>query len=213
MSKPVIYGPAYSTFARTVRLALEEKGVDYGLIEVDIFSDAHKTPEHLARHPFGKVPAFEHDGLTLYETDAITRYVNEAFDGPDLEPADPRARALMTQAIGVISGYGYPSIVGKIFIQRAVMPMMGGAADESVIETAVPEARACISALEDLLGDKVYLAGDTLSRADLFLVPVYDYLSQTPEGENLLAAAPNLQRWWNSISTRPSVEKTTPSLG
>jgi len=213
MSKPVIYGPAYSTFARTVRLALEEKGVDYGLIEVDIFSDAHKTPEHLARHPFGKVPAFEHDGLTLYETDAITRYVNEAFDGPDLEPADPRARALMTQAIGVISGYGYPSIVGKIFIQRAVMPMMGGAADESVVETAVPEARACISALEDMLGDKVYLAGDTLSRADLFLVPVYDYLSQTPEGENLLATAPNLQRWWNSISTRPSVEKTTPSLG
>jgi len=213
MSKPVIYGPAYSTFARTVRLALEEKGVDYGLIEVDIFSDAHKTPEHLARHPFGKVPAFEHDGLTLYETDAITRYVNEAFDGPDLEPADPRARALMTQAIGVISGYGYPSIVGKIFIQRAVMPMMGGAADESVVETAVPEARACISALEDMLGDKVYLAGDTLSRADLFLVPVYDYLSQTPEGEKLLATAPNLQRWWNSISTRPSVEKTTPSLG
>lgn len=213
MAKPVIYGPAYSAFARTVRLALEEKGVDYGLFEVDIFSDAHKTPEHLARHPFGKVPAFEHDGFTLYETDAITRYVNEAFDGPDLEPADPRARALMTQAIGVISGYGYPCIIGKIFIQRAVMPMMGGAADESAIEAAVPEARVCISALEALIGDKVYLAGETLSRADLFLIPVYDYLSQTPEGETLLAAAPNLQRWWNSISTRPSVEKTTPSLG
>lgn len=213
MAKPVIYGPAYSAFARTVRLALEEKGVDYSLIEVDIFSDAHKTPEHLARHPFGKVPAFEHDGFTLYETDAITRYVNEAFDGPDLEPADPRARALMTQAIGVISGYGYPCIIGQIFIQRAVMPMMGGAADESAIEAAVPEARVCISALEALIGDKVYLAGETLSRADLFLIPVYDYLSQTPEGETLLAAAPNLQRWWNSISTRPSVEKTTPSLG
>ena len=97
MSKAVIYGPAYSTFARTVRLALEEKGADYDIVEVDILTGAHQTPEHLARHPFGKVPAFEHDGFALYETDAIARYVNQAFDGPELEPGDARARARMNR--------------------------------------------------------------------------------------------------------------------
>src|SRR5690606_33774354 len=66
MAKPVVYGPAYSTYTRTCRLALEEKGADYDLVEVDIFSGANTTPEHLARHPFGKVPAFAHDGLELY---------------------------------------------------------------------------------------------------------------------------------------------------
>ncbi len=213
MAKPIIYGPAYSTFTRTVRMALEEKGVDYDLVEVDILSGAHKEAEHLSRHPFGKVPAFEHDGLVLYETDAITRYVNEAFEGTDLEPEDVRDRALMAQAIGVIGGYAYPPIVGQIFIQRAVMPMLGNAADEAAIEAAIPAARTSVAALEAMIGDNKFLAGDRLSRADLMLVPVYDYLSQTPEGEKLLEEAPNLRRWWSSIRTRPSVEITTPSLG
>ena len=65
MAKPIIYGPAYSTYARTVRLALEEKGVGYDLVEVDLLGEPAQAPEHLARPPFGKVPAFEHDGCEL----------------------------------------------------------------------------------------------------------------------------------------------------
>lgn len=213
MPKPKIFGPAYSTFTRTVRLALEEKGVDYDLVEVDIFSGDNKSPEHLARHPFGKVPAFEHDGNVLYETSAITQYINESFDGPDLDPQSPAERAAATQAMGVIGSYAYPCMIGQIFIQRAVMPMLGNETDESAVESAIPEARTCIEALETLIGDKAYLAGSGLSRADLLLIPVYDYLSQTPEGEKLLDRAPNLRRWWDSISQRPSVAKTKPALG
>jgi glutathione S-transferase len=213
MAKPTVYGPAYSTYARTARLALEEKGVDYDLVEVDILQGAGQTPEHLARHPFGKVPAFEHEGFTLYETDAITRYVNEAFPGPDLEPSDVRERARMTQAIGVIGGYGYPCLITQIFVQRAIMPMLGNASDEAAISQALPQAKTCLEALEKLIDGRPYLAGDTLSRADLLLIPVYDYFSQTPEGRKLLGAAPNLQRWWDKVRSRPSVEKTRPSLG
>ncbi len=106
-------------------LVLEEKGVDYDLVEVDALQGANRTPEHLARHPFGKVPAFEHDGFALYETDAIARYVNESFPGTDLVPADARSRARMTQAIGIIGNYAYPCLITQIFIQRAVMPMLG----------------------------------------------------------------------------------------
>lgn len=65
MARPIIYGPAYSTYARTVRLALEEKGVGYDPVEVDLLGEPAQAPEHLARHPFGKVPAFEHDGCEL----------------------------------------------------------------------------------------------------------------------------------------------------
>ena len=213
MAKPIIYGPAYSTYARTVRLALEEKGVDYDLVEVDLLAGAAKASEHLARHPFGKVPAFEHDGFELYETDAIIRYVNAAFPGPDLEPADVKGRARMAQAINVIGGYAYPCMIGQIFIQRAVMPMMGNTADEATIAAALPQARTSVAALEDLLDGNAYLAGDRLSLADLFLIPVYDYASQTPEGEKLLADAPNLRRWWDGVRARESVAKTRPSFG
>jgi glutathione S-transferase len=213
MAKPVIYGPAYSTYARTCRLALEEKGAEYDLVEVDILSGANKAPEHLARHPFGKVPAFEHDGLELYETDAIIRYVDEAFEGTDLQPADPAGRARMAQAINIIGGYAYPAMIGQIFIQRAVMPMTGGTADEDAIAAAIPQAETAVAALEKLIGGNPYLAGDRLSLADLLLIPVYDYIAQTPEGQKMLAKAPNLQRWWDTVRTRPAVATTRPALG
>jgi glutathione S-transferase len=213
MAKPVVYGPAYSTYTRTVRLALEEKGIDYDLIEVDLLAGAAKASEHLARHPFGKVPTFEHDGFELYETDAIIRYVNAAFPGPDLEPADVKSRARMAQAINVIGGYAYPCMIGQIFIQRAVMPMMGNTPDEAAIAAALPQARTSVTALENLLDGNACLAGDRLSLADLLLIPVYDYVAQTPEGEKLLAEAPNLRRWWDRVRTRESVAKTRPSVG
>jgi glutathione S-transferase len=213
MAKPIVYGPGYSTYARTVRLALEEKGVDYDLVEVDIFAGANTTPEHLARQPFGKVPAFEHDGFELYETDAIIRYIDAAFAGPDLEPADAKSRARMAQALNVVGGYAYPCLIGQIFIQRAVMPMVGNAADEAAIAAAIPQAETCIAALETLIDGSDYLAGDRLSLADLLLIPVYDYVSQIPEGEKLLAEAPNLRRWWDRVRTRESVAGTRPQLG
>lgn len=213
MTKPIVYGPAYSTFVRTCRLALEEKGADYDLIEVDMLGGAHQAPEHLARHPFGKVPAFEHDGLDLYETDAIIRYVDDAFPGADLVPADAAARARMTQAINVIGSYAYGAMIGQIFMQRAVMPMIGNTADEQVIAAGIPKAETAIAALEKIIGNNAYLAGDSLSLADLLLVPIYDYMTQIPEGQKLLAKAPNLQRWWDSVSTRPSLAKTKPALG
>jgi glutathione S-transferase len=213
MAKPIIYGPGYSTFARTVRLALEEKGLDYDLVEVDLIGGANKTPEHLARQPFGKVPAFEHDGFELYETDAIIRYIDAAFPGPDLEPADARSRARMAQALSVIGGYAYPCMIGQIFIQRAVMPMVGNSPDEESIAAAMPQARTCVQALEKLIDGSDYLAGDRLSLADLLLIPIYDYVAQIPEGEKLLAEAPNLRRWWERVRTRESVASTKPQLG
>ena len=213
MAKPVVYGPAYSTYARTVRLALEEKGVDYDLVEVDLLSGATQTPEHLARQPFGKVPAFEHDGFALYETDAVTRYINEAFPGPDLMPADAKSRARMAQAINIIASYGYPCLILQIFMQRAIMPMMGNPTDEGAITAAMPQAETSLKALEQLIDGNPYLAGDRLSLADLLLIPVYDYLVQTPEGQKLLEATPNLRRWWDRVRTRPSVATTKPTLG
>lgn len=213
MARPTVYGPAYSTYVRTARLALEEKGVAYDLVEIDSLAGGTRSPEHLARHPFGKVPAFEHDGLVLFETDAITRYVNEAFEGPALEPGDLRARALMTQAISVINSYAYPSLIGQIVIQRLVMPLMGGSADEGVIAAAMPGAKTCIAVLDRMAEGHRGLVSDVVSRADLFLIPIYHYLDQTPEGRELLAEAGELRRWWEGVEGRPSVVATRAKLG
>ncbi len=212
MADPVIYGPAVSTSVRSVRLALEEKGVPYRLEEINIMEGAHQTPAHLARHPFGKVPAFEHDGFELYETVAILNYVDDTFDGPSLQPDEPRARARMSQVHSIMNAYAYPSCIGACVIQRLVVPLMGGTPDEDVVAAAVPLATTSVEALEALIDGNEFFAGDKLSLADLHVVPIYDYFSQTPEGKTALGGTPNLRRWWDGISQRDSVQKTKPAL-
>ena len=77
MSNVKIYGPAPSSYVRTTRMALVEKGVDYELLPIEFGSDAHR-----ALHPYAKVPILEHGDVRLYETQAILRYIDARFDGP-----------------------------------------------------------------------------------------------------------------------------------
>jgi glutathione S-transferase len=77
----------------------------------------------------------------------------------------------------------------------------------------VPKAETSAAALDALIGQNKFVAGDKISLADIMLVPVIDYFSQTPEGQKAMAKTPNLWRWWNDIKSRPSVEKTKPQLG
>ena len=212
MATVTLHGPGFSTYVRAARLALEEKGVDYEMDEFNFIADGMPA-EQLARQPFGKVPALTHDGFVLYEVCAIGRYVDEAFDGPALQPSDPQGRARVTQICGILDSYTYGPAVSNIVIQRLVVPMMGGDPDEAAIEAAVPEARKAMEVLNEMLDGRNHLVGDAVSLADLHLVPIYDYFCQTPEGEGILDSTPALRRWWYAISSRDSVTKTTPQLG
>jgi len=211
MADPILYGPGYSTYTRSARLALEEKGVGYQHVEVDFLQGMPE--DQRARQPFGKVPAFEHDGFRLYETCAIERYVDEAFAGPALQPADPRGRARMTQIISVLDSYTYAPTVGQLVIQRLVAPLMGGTPDEAAIEAALPAVRNSMGTLEQLLGDQAFLAGESLSLADLHLAQIFAYFTATPESVPILADKPGLHRWWESVKARESMAKTEPNLG
>jgi glutathione S-transferase len=213
MAPPIIHGPAISTYVRTTRLVCEEKAAEYQLVEVDIMQGGNKTPQHLARHPFGRVPAFEHDGFTLYETSAITRYLDAVLPGPGLTPSDAKGAARMQQAIAVVDSYAYGAMISAIVIQRVVMPMVGGVTDEAIIAAALPTAEVSLRAFEDLLAGHAYLAGDALSLADLHLAPVMAYFSGTPEGQARLPTYPNLARWWAAVSARPAMTRTQPQLG
>lgn len=206
MSKVILYGPAYSTYVRSALLTMEEKGVDYRLVEVD-FLKSPMPAEHLERHPFAKVPAFEHDGFTLYEFGAIGRYVDEAFDGPPLQPESVRERARMNQIISILDSYTYPCTIGQLVIQRLIMPMLGNQPDEAAIAQALPKVSLCMRVLGELRADQPYLSGARLSLADLHLVPIYAYFQQTPESEAILAENPGLRAWWDEVGARASVRK------
>jgi glutathione S-transferase len=191
---------------------MEEKGVDYDLVEVD-FLQTPMPAEQIERHPFAKVPAFEHDGFKFYEVCAIGRYIDEAFDGPALQPVDVIERARMTQIISILDNYTYPCVVGDLVIQRLVVPMLGGEADEGIITAALPEIEKNMNTLEQLRGDSSYLVGNQLTLADLHLVPIYEYFQNTPESAAILENTPGLRAWWDMIKGRDSVQKTPFSAG
>jgi glutathione S-transferase len=213
MAAPIVYGPTFSTYVRTVRLALEEKPASYELVDVAMMQGAHKQPEFLARNPFGKVPAFSHDGLDLYETDAIVRYIDQAIPGQDLQPLEAKPRARMNQIIGIVESFGYSCMITKLVMNRVVAPMIGGKPDEAAIKESLPSIELCLKEFERLMGNDKFLAGDKLSLADLFLIPVYDYLAQTPEGQEVLKPHGKIRAWWDLVKSRNSVITTVPKFG
>jgi glutathione S-transferase len=211
VAHPIVYGPAFSTYVWSVRLALAEKGVTHILIDVP-FGTQREEP-HLSRQPFGKVPAFEHDGFALYETQAILRYVEEAFAGPPLQPEDIKLFARMNQAIGIIDAYGWPSIVGAILFNRVLKPrFLDAAADEAAIAAALPRARLVLSETERLMGENPFLAHEHLSLADLLAFPLFWAFSRIPEGAAAFADRPKLALWLKRMDARQSVAVTRPDL-
>ncbi|WP_296227312.1 SRPBCC domain-containing protein [Ralstonia sp. UBA689] len=204
-----VYGNPRSTYCRTVRMALEEKGLRYTLNPL-----APHTPELLEHNPFGRVPAFSDGPIEFYETRAILSYINDAFDGPNLIPqTGPTARARNEQWISLINCHAYDAMVRRYVLQYIFPKGENGQPDRKVIDAAVPEIATQLNALEQAYGERDYLVGNTVSMADLFLAPIMMYLGMFPEGAALLEGCPNIRRAQAVMRARPSFSATQPQLG
>lgn len=203
-----VYGADYSCYVRIVRLALEEKGVPYRLVPVDIFAEEERTPEYLARHPFGKIPSFDHDGFMLYEASAISRYVDAAFEGPSLLPGDPQTIARVEQIISVCDSYVYQPLVWDVYVERLEKAGRGEKSDEDRIADGLDKARISLTAITRLMSGKTRLAGDDVTLADLHLAPMMAFFLMTQEGRRMIAGFPRLGAWWEQMKQRPSMLAT-----
>jgi glutathione S-transferase len=210
MARPIVYGPAGSTYVWSVRLGLAEKGIAHELVELGF--GEHRQEPHLKRHPFAKVPAFEHDGFELYETQAILRYIDEGFPSAPLQPTELHEFARMNQIMGIVDAYAWPSIAAGILFNRMLAPRLGLPVDEAAIAAALPRARLCLSEIARLQGDQPYLAGGRISLADLLVIPLLYYFSRLPEGAAPMAEHPGLQAWLRRMEERQSFQVTKPAL-
>ncbi|MBZ9705556.1 glutathione S-transferase family protein [Mesorhizobium sp. ESP7-2] len=204
MTKPILYGADYSVYVRIARMALEEKGIDYELVPLDIFASEGIPAWYLEHHPFGRIPAFEHDGFRLFETSVIARYVDEAFDGPALQPTDPRSRARMNQIIGMLDAYGYRSMVWDVAVER----LEKAEPDESLIASGLRQAETVLKVLTSLKAQGPWLLGDQLTLADLHAAAMIGYFVKVSEGRELLAQFAEIQAGWNRIAVRKAIETT-----
>jgi glutathione S-transferase len=196
-----------SPYGRAVLVTCLEKGVPHR--HQRVAPGQHKAPEHLARHPFGRVPAIEDDGFGLYETQAIIRYVDAAYPGPALTPTDPKAKALMDQAIGVIDCYFFADNSAKTLgFNRIVAPKLGFPVNEEAAQAAVPGTRHVMGVLGAMVKDRPYIAGEAFTLADIHAGTQVDLLSTAPEVAEMIAGSP-LEPWLQRLRARPSFAATT----
>jgi glutathione S-transferase len=154
----VLHGFRYSVYVRVALIALAEKGLAYEQVEVDPFAPDMPV-EYLNLHPFRRVPTLVDEDFVLYETAAITRYIDEAFPGPVLQPAEPRHRARMAQIISVIDAYGYVSMVRQVAGERVFAPLRKRQPDEALIRTGLEGSLRVLDALETITPGDGPIAG------------------------------------------------------
>ena len=207
MATITVYGTPISTYVRTVRLLLEEAGAEYDIKEVGIFNGENTSAEYLTKNPFGKVPTLEVDGEVLYETAAITDYLDTVVASNKFSPSNPLSKARMRQIMAIIDSYFYPSAITTIVIQRLIVPSQGGQTDENAVKNAVAPAKTALEAIESISVGSPYLLESELSIADFYLIPIFIYLSQTPEFDAITAETPKVRTWWDEVNKLESVNR------
>jgi glutathione S-transferase len=210
MTGITLYGFDGSTYVRTVRMLLHEKGAKYDQVPVNVLKGEPRQPEHLARHPFGKVPVIDHDGFRIIETSAIAPYLDEVLPGPSFTPDNAKDRARMRMAIGIVDSYGYGALVGVAAYH--LFPDFIGGRNEDVRRKAIAGGKLVLQELMKLRGKDPYIAGARPSIGDFYLAPISFYVSLTPDA-NEVFAADGFAPWWDRIQGLPSYRATAPNLG
>ncbi len=191
MSTVTIHGFAPSTYTRTARMAAIEKGVDHELRPL-----AYGTPDHFALHPFGKMPVMTHGETTVYETLAIVDYLDKAFGGPALMPADGAARAAALTDASVAVDYAYRPVVHT-----------KGEGDTPDPDNMAGAAKV-FDWLEARLNGHDWLGGANVGLGDLMFAPMLDYhIAQCGDG-HVVDARPRLRAWFARSQARPSFAQT-----
>ena len=203
MGDVTIYGMPQSTYVRSCRMACIEKGVSYDLEPL-----LPQSEDMLALNPTGQVPAFRHGDLLLQEAGAIVRYVDEAFPGSQLQPDDVAGRAQMNLWMSLTADRFYQTMIRDI-----VLPRLG--VIEKPEQTIIDAGKTLQQQLERTdqnLQKHAYLAGNDLTLADLFLVPILFWIGKTPEGQASMPKVPAVRSWYEKVVERPSFKETAPPI-
>jgi glutathione S-transferase len=201
MAELEIIGAPQSTFVRTTRMALEEKGVTYTLTPARPHS-----PEVDAVHPFGRIPVMRHGDFTLCESRAIIGYVDRVFGGPELIADEPKRAAIVEQWCSVVANAVFPAVFP--YFREYFFPS-SGTPNRAVIDAQLPLVRHAI----EVLGNRAkggFIAVDEFTLADMYALPILVYLDRLPESRDFIGESQTLDAYLANHAERPSFKKTTP---
>ena len=205
MNRIELIGAPFSSYVWVVRMALEEKGVPYDLVPA-----AMHSPEVLAIHPFGKIPVMRHGDLALCESKAITTYIDKTFSGPKLIPDDARGSAEVEQWVSLVNTTIDPCLIRTYLFAYLIPRGAGGQPDRAAIDAVLPAMQQQIHVLDRAVGSTGYLAGDSFSLADIYLLPVLHLVQRGPEGAEMVQSTRNLSAYFTTHARRRSYRASLP---
>ena len=195
-----LYHDVPSTNCDRVKIVLAEKGLPWEGIWVKLGKMEQKSPEHLKRNPYGKIPVIDDDGKLLFESCIINEYLDEKYPNPPLQPKDPYLRARGRILIDYFLNYlhePYWALRGEMIKKNEAER------DQKLIVETRKEVATRLQYLEDALGDKPFFLGD-YSLTDIAMLPRFPRLKQYGVLPN--AALPKLTAWFERMKQRPSVQ-------
>ncbi|ORZ07262.1 glutathione S-transferase [Lobosporangium transversale] len=169
-SRPLLYSFYRSSCSWRVRLALSIKGIAYDTKSINLLTEENKTKEYKQIQPFGAIPAFvddiNEDNTPLIESAAIIEYLDETRPENPLLPKDPRERAIVRSLVYAIAMGIQP------ICSIRVLKFIGKDNEEEWTKHFMSEGFAAFEKLLQRTAGK-YAFGDTITMADLFLVPQF----------------------------------------
>lgn len=198
-----VFGPAFSTFVRSVRLYCEEKELAYTCgMSLSGQPISWKSEAHRALHPFGKVPVLLHDGTQVFETMAICRYLDA------MVPSPVGSLTLAHQTLVEQWSSALVTSVDAALVRNYILPIAGPnrtvMMDAKTREAARLEVAQTLAILDAQLREQPFLCGEHWSMADALLIPMLDYLARITEPVSELSAWPRLTGYLERMRARPS---------
>ncbi len=233
-AKPILYHHGSSACAAKVRFALAEKHVEWDSRYVDIMAGEQFAPDYLALNPKGVVPTLVHGGEVIRESSVICEYVNEAFTGPALMPADPLGRAkvrLWTKAVDEELHPACSALTYVVSHRHTILRQGVGSFEEFLAKTGSEGLAArklkwsyiqdgldapgamekvqlyldYLGRMEEALATSDWLVGDAISLADIAMAPYLNRLAALAmEGVWEGSKLPRVAGWWERIKARPT---------
>lgn len=201
MAQARIFGTVISTYTRIVQIDCEEAGISHETIATPA-----RSPQN--RHPFGKVPVVEIDGLELIESVAIANYIDNAHNRGALQPADPIARAVSDKWVALGNNYLFPLFENGLVMPWIMHRISGFPLDHEALERALPNISLTLGYIEGEMAKDGAWTANGFTMADVFLYPIIRGLQLTPQGEMGIAQCDHLSAWLAASENRPSIAST-----
>jgi glutathione S-transferase len=223
-----------SNCSQRVRLALEEKGLDWTSHHLNLPANEHVTEDYQRINPNGVVPTLVHDGQVVIESNDILVYLDEHFPDPPLRPAEPEARSRMDESIALSSAF-QPTIKvlshERIFrpyrkVDAATVELFeakhrdpslaaclrdyaeNGAAWRERVARADAHFESTLDRLEAALAVAPYLSGERYGLADISWAVNANRLVQAGID---LARWPRFADWAGRVTARPAFDTAVAS--